>query len=131
MPFPLALQNCSRYNKEEMRINETMHRAASSARKHHETETSLMQTMSLSIHTDHEIRKQAEMIFNELGLPLPAAIDIFLRASVRAKGMPFALSLDDAASETRLAIEEGRRLADDPNVKGYKSMAELKAALEA
>ena len=63
-----------------------------------------MQTTRLSIHTDHEIKEQAEMIFNELGLTLPTAIDIFLRASVRVKGMPFALSLEKADSKTKTAI---------------------------
>ena len=32
--------------------------------------------------------------------------------------------------ETLDAIEEGRRLARDPNVKGYKSIEELRKALE-
>ena len=31
---------------------------------------------------------------------------------------------------TRAAIEEGRKIIDDPNVKSYKTMSELKAALE-
>jgi DNA-damage-inducible protein J len=32
--------------------------------------------------------------------------------------------------ETIAAMEEGRRIASDPNVKGYSSMEELKKALE-
>ena len=38
---------------------------------------------------------------------------------------------DDALHATRAAIEEGRQLAYDGSVKGYSSMEDLRAALEA
>lgn len=89
-----------------------------------------MQTTNLNIRTNHEVKSQAEAVFNELGLTMTAAINIFLRASIREHGMPFPLTLDTPSSITKTAIEEGRRIAKDPNSKGYTNMADLRAALE-
>ena len=90
-----------------------------------------MQTANLNVCTDYDLKNQAESIFNELGLTMTTAINIFLRASVRVRGIPFSLILDSPSDITKAAIAEGRRLARDPQAKGYKNMADLKAALEA
>jgi len=45
-------------------------------------------------------------------------------------GIPFALKLDVPNEVTAAAIEEGRRIASDSNVKGYTNMDDLKEALE-
>lgn len=42
-----------------------------------------------TIRIDPEVKEQASEIFDELGLSLSAAVNIFLRAVVRRKGMPF------------------------------------------
>ena len=89
-----------------------------------------MQTTNLNVRTDHDIKNQAEAVFNELGLTMTSAINLFLRASIREQGIPFPLTLDTPNSVTRASIEEGRRIAKDPKAKGYTSMADLRAALE-
>ena len=89
-----------------------------------------MATTNLNIRTDKSIKKQAEQIFNELGLTMTAAINIFLRTAVREHGIPFELKLDVPNDTTMAAIEEGRSLADDPSAPRYSSIEELKAALE-
>ena len=53
-----------------------------------------MQTTNLNIRTNHDIKNQAEAIFNELGLTMTSAINIFLRAAIREHGIPFPLTLD-------------------------------------
>ena len=45
-------------------------------------------------------------------------------------GIPFELKLSVPNEETVAAMEEGMRIAYDKSVKGYKSMEELKAALD-
>ncbi|MGP1366826.1 MAG: type II toxin-antitoxin system RelB/DinJ family antitoxin [Schwartzia sp. (in: firmicutes)] len=89
-----------------------------------------MQTTNLNVRTNHEIKRQAEAVFNELGLTMTSAINLFLRASIRQNGMPFPLTLHTPNRITREAIAEGRRMAADPKAKGYRNMDELKAALE-
>ena len=87
-------------------------------------------TTNLNIRTDRDIKDQAESIFNELGLSMTAAINIFLRMAIHEHGIPFPLKLDVPNETTAAAIEEGRRIASDGSVKGYASMEALKAALE-
>lgn len=89
-----------------------------------------MATTNLNIRTDKDIKDQAELIFNELGLNMTTAINMFLRTTIREHGIPFSLKLDVPNEVTAAAIEEGRRIASDSSVKGYSSMDALKAALE-
>ncbi|MCI7112298.1 MAG: type II toxin-antitoxin system RelB/DinJ family antitoxin [Lachnobacterium sp.] len=89
-----------------------------------------MATTNLNIRTDKDIKDQAEEIFNELGLNMTTAINMFLRTAIREHGIPFELKLDVPNETTAAAIAEGRKLMDDPSAPRYSSMDELKAALE-
>ena len=89
-----------------------------------------MATSNLNIRMDKDIKEQADQLFNELGLTMTAAVNLFLRASIREQGIPFSLKLDKYNKETIEAIKEGRKIAKDSNVKGYHSVDELKKALE-
>ena len=89
-----------------------------------------MATTNLNIRTDKDIKEQAEEIFNELGLNMTTAINMFLRTAIREHGIPFELKLDVPNETTAAAIAEGRKLMDDPLAPRYSSMDALKAALE-
>ena len=54
---------------------------------------------------------------------------MFLRTTIRENGIPFALKLETPNELTAAAIAEGRRIASDDSVKGYRDMDELKCAL--
>jgi len=86
---------------------------------------------NLNIRTDKDIKAAAERIYEELGLNLSTAVNIFLRQTIRENGIPFLLKLDVPNETTAAAIAEGRRLAHDSNVRGYSDMNSLKAALDA
>lgn len=85
---------------------------------------------NLSVSVDEELKTKAENIFNELGLSMSAAMNIFLRAVVREKTFPSNLMIYIPNELTEKAIEEGLRIADDKSIKGYKNISDLKAALE-
>lgn len=89
-----------------------------------------MSTVNLNIRTDKEIKEKAENIFQELGINMTTAINMFLRTSIRENGIPFDLKIDTVNDETKIAIEEGRKIADDKTIEGYVSIEELKKALE-
>lgn len=89
-----------------------------------------MSTTNLNIRTDKAVKDQAEAIFNELGLNMTTAVNMFLRTAIRENGIPFDLRLDVPNEVTASAIEEGRRLMADPSAPRYSSMDELKAALK-
>ena len=89
-----------------------------------------MATTNLNIRTDKEIKEAAEKIYASLGLNMTTAINMFLRASIRESGIPFDLKLNVPSDETIKAIEEGRMIAKDTNVKSYDYMDDLRKALE-
>ena len=65
-----------------------------------------MATTNLNIRIDADLKKQAEEIFNELGLNMSTALTVFLRQTVRSNGIPFEMRLDTPNAETLAAIED-------------------------
>ena len=63
-----------------------------------------MATTNLNIRTDKAIKDQAEEIFNELGLNMTTAVNMFLRTAIRDHGIPFELKLDVPNETTAAAI---------------------------
>lgn len=88
-----------------------------------------MEYTNLNIRTSKETKAAAEKIFDELGINTSTAFNIFLKAVIRENGLPFDMRVESPNAETIAAIEEGRKIAHDPNVKGYKSIEELRSAL--
>ena len=89
-----------------------------------------MDSTNLNIRTEKDVKEQAERIFSELGLNMTTAVNMFLRIVIRENGIPFPLKLDTPNETTAAAIEEGRRIAADPNVRGYTSIEALRKALD-
>ena len=73
-----------------------------------------MMTTNLNIRIDKDIKEQAEGIFNELGMNMTTAVNIFLRTAIREHGIPFELKLDVPNETTVAAIEEGKKMMSDP-----------------
>ena len=48
-----------------------------------------MPTTNLNIRTDRIIKENADKIYSELGLSMTTAVNLFLRATLRANGIPF------------------------------------------
>ena len=63
---------------------------------------------------DPKLRAQSETLFNELGMSLGTAINVFLKKSVRVGGFPFDVNLDTPKRETIEAMLEAERIAKDP-----------------
>lgn len=89
-----------------------------------------MTTTNLNIRTDKEIKDQAEKIFNELGLNMTTAVNIFLRTVIREHAIPFKLKLEVPNNTTVSAIEEGRKMMKNPSSPRYSSIDALKEALD-
>lgn len=66
-----------------------------------------METASLNIRVDKEVKSTAEAIANALGMNLSTAVNIFLRQMVACEGMPFDVRLVPNA-QTRLALDEAK-----------------------
>jgi len=65
-----------------------------------------MATTNLNVRIDADLKRQSEEIFNELGLTMSAAVAVFLRQTVRSKGIPFDMRLNVSNDETLAAIQD-------------------------
>jgi len=65
-----------------------------------------MATTNLNVRIDADLKKQSEDIFNELGLTMSTALTVFLRQTVRSKGIPFDMRLNTPNEETIAAIQD-------------------------
>ncbi|HHY22968.1 MAG TPA: type II toxin-antitoxin system RelB/DinJ family antitoxin [Clostridiaceae bacterium] len=65
-----------------------------------------MGTTNINVRVDSEVKQKAEAIFNELGLNMSTAMNMFLRYSIRYGGIPFDLRLDLSNEETQAAIDD-------------------------
>ncbi len=89
-----------------------------------------MATANLTIRMDADVKREAEALFSALGMNLSTAINVFVRQSLEADGMPFAVRRKHPNRETLRAMEEARALAHDPNAKYVTTLEELRAELE-
>lgn len=81
-------------------------------------------TTNFSVRMDSDIKRQCENLYNELGMNLTTAINVFLRQSLRVGGFPFDVKLDQPNRETIAAMLEAERIAHDPSVKHYSDVEE-------
>ncbi len=89
-----------------------------------------MATTPTQIRIDADIKKQVSELFNDLGLDMSSAVNLFLHQCLLRGGLPFSVEMPHYSQRTLNAMEEARRISHDPDVNGYSSMDELKRALE-
>lgn len=85
---------------------------------------------TLSMRIAPELKREASLTFERVGLDLSSAITIFLKKAVRVGGIPFAVTQDpEVPSETLAALAEARALERDSSAKRYGDVDELMAEL--
>lgn len=84
---------------------------------------------NLNIRIDKDVKESSEKVFEDLGINMTTAINIFLRQVIRVNGIPFEIKGNTPNQATTKAIEESVQLAND-NTKGYSNIEDLKKALE-
>lgn len=89
-----------------------------------------MESINLNIHVDKSVKLAAEKIFEELGLDMTTAVNIFLRQTILENGIPFELKLNVPNDTTLTAIEEGRKMAYNTTEKGYTNINDLKEEIK-
>lgn len=87
-------------------------------------------TTNISIRMDSELKAQADIFFEELGMNMSTAFNIFVRQSLREGRIPFEISLNQPNKETISAMLEAEKIAKDQSVKGYNDLDELFADLK-
>ena len=87
-------------------------------------------TSNISIRMDSNLKAAAEELYEELGMNLSTAFNIFVRQSLRERGIPFKITEGTPNKETVSAMLEAERIAKNPNVKGYRDVDEFFADLD-
>lgn len=80
---------------------------------------------STQIRINPTIKKEANEIFNALGIDMSSAINMFLHQCILRGGLPFSVEIPNHNKETIDAMLEAKKISSDPNVKSYSSMDEL------
>lgn len=92
----------------------------------------MAKTAVLNIRTDPDVKAQAEAVYQQFGITLSDAVNIFLRKSVMVGGLPFAMKgqMPNAATLAAMAETEDI-LAGRTHAKKYSSARELFDDLDA
>lgn len=88
-----------------------------------------MAVVSTNIKIDQDLKQESQALFESFGLSLSAAINMFLRQSVREQAIPFRIGNPMPNSETIKAIEDARKGIGLS--RGFTSVAELMEDLNA
>ena len=83
-------------------------------------------TATLNIRVNPSVKKSAEMVLSQLGMPMATAIDVFLKQISLTGGIPFMITLPKApatinadlmsTSEIRAMLQEGLIDIENGNV---------------
>lgn len=79
---------------------------------------------TINVRVDENVKKQANALFEELGLDMSTALNLFLRQAISYGGIPFEIRKPNA--ETLAAIEEAEKLKRGGlNAKVYDNFSDL------
>jgi DNA-damage-inducible protein J len=90
-----------------------------------------MATVPTQIRIDETVKAQATSLFNDLGMDMSSAVNIFLRQCLLRGGLPFTVEVPNYSQKTLEAMAEAKRISRDETVTSYDNLADLKKALDA
>lgn len=88
-----------------------------------------MKNVNVTLRVDEDLKKQADVLFSELGMNLTTAFNVFLRQSVREQGIPFQISKNVPNAVTLAAMDASEK--DEDLYGPYDSVSDLMEALNA
>ena len=80
---------------------------------------------NISIRMDDKLKKDAEELFEDLGLNLTTAVTIFFKQALREQRIPFEIYREISNKETLEAMKEVQNLKSDSCRKTYASFSDL------
>lgn len=64
----------------------------------------MSENVNVTIRMNPDIKKQADILFDELGFSFSTAVNMFIRKCLRVGGIPFDASIDDDETSLILAL---------------------------
>ena len=85
-----------------------------------------MATTNINVRVDELLKKDAEALFNDLGLSMSSAITMFLKSALSHDGIPFEVKRAKPNTETIQALAEYETMKAHPEkYKRYSNFTEL------
>jgi len=75
----------------------------------------MKKTGTLNLRINPEVKKSAEKVLSQLGVPMATAIDIFLKQVTLTGGIPFAVALPKAPNSINADIMSTSQIRDELN----------------
>ena len=67
-----------------------------------------MQQSLIQIRVDRPLKEEVAEIFSSLGIDISTAVRMFLQRCKRVKGIPFALTVQDAPAQRKIGVAKGK-----------------------
>lgn len=80
---------------------------------------------NISIRMDSNLKAAAEALYEELGMNLSTAFNIFVRQSLRVGGIPFTITTETPNAITVSAMLEAEQISHDSDIKGFDDLDTL------
>lgn len=80
---------------------------------------------NINIRVDNTLKKEASELFNDLGLNLSTAINIFLTQCVKEQAIPFEIKQPKPSRRLKKALKEAEKIINDPNRNTYNNVDKL------
>ena len=81
-----------------------------------------MSTTNINVRVDSALKQEAEALFEDLGLNMSAAINMFLRSAINHDGIPCEVKRPTPNAQTKVALREYEEMKKNPgNYKRYES----------
>ena len=85
-----------------------------------------MATANVTIRMDEELKSQLQELVSNLGMDMTAFFTIAAKQAVREQRIPFNISMEIPNPETRAAIEEVRKMKENPSMgKSYTEVDQM------
>lgn len=84
-----------------------------------------MPPVSTNIKIDSQLKKEAQRLFDDMGLNLSTAINMFLKQAVREQAIPFRVGAQLPNAVTLAALAEGDKMLKDSTAPRFSSVEAL------
>ena len=85
-------------------------------------------TSVINVNVPSDVKKEATKLFNNLGLNMSTAINMFLKKALMVQGIPFEVKETNPSPELLEALEEGEQIIKDIESgkrKGYHNVRQM------
>lgn len=85
-----------------------------------------MATSNVTMRMDEELKSQLQELVSNLGMDMTTFFTITAKQAVREQRIPFNISMNNPNSETKAALEEVKKLKENPSMgKSYTDVDQM------